>query len=110
MKILKVVEGFTTNSSGSYEWLPEGVYYVTDTPPASTPTTSTTSINTTSTPTASSTQLVAQPKDNPANQTLFVPKTAGGIIIFLLSLATGAIAAAAIFKELKNKGGKDKQK
>lgn len=108
MKILKIVRGFTTNSSGSYEWLgPVSEEGSTPSGGATPPAQPVNSNINFPPPTATNPQtvLVNQPtnQNTDINQYHFLPQTSGGIIIFFVSVISGMAALIIIIREvLKN--------
>ncbi|MDD5109987.1 MAG: hypothetical protein PHI63_02100 [Patescibacteria group bacterium] len=90
MKIFRITRGFTTNSSGSYEWLPGGMYAsstATGTPPVSN------TLPTTSIPTLP----LSQYRFSPAGQKI------GGILLILVGLVSGVATAIMVMREFWGK-------
>ena len=101
MKILKIVQGFTTNSSGSYEWLPGGIYADTNGPPAETQTSiDQTQAEIKSTSTQQETGVAQTKQQNNLDQYHFFPQTSGGLVLFFVSLASGIIAMTMILTKI----------
>ena len=91
MKILNTKKGFTTNSSGSYEWIP-GV------------TSSTTPKTSTSTETTTPSYQPIQFSEAPRETSL------GDIIILPISIIAGLIALSIIIKEIINTNKKEEKR
>ncbi|OGY53741.1 MAG: hypothetical protein A3A24_00155 [Candidatus Buchananbacteria bacterium RIFCSPLOWO2_01_FULL_46_12] len=84
MRILKMVQGFTTNSSGSYEWLPLGDLFSNNQ-------------STTASTTASDAGEIK------LDDYQFSPKNVVGLTFLLLSVLSGLVAVVLITKEMIKK-------
>lgn len=110
MKILKIIQGFTTNSSGAYEWLPPESY---STPTLGICPKSSSRIQKNIVPMEQMSSLTNQQvstssqltqDDINLSQYRFIPKTSGGLVLFFVSFISGLIAAIIILREIvKNK-------